>query len=242
MPGVERDSGPIVAFALIDDFIIDCVVQETHALESEITEFPRESGGNVSDNIRPKPVVVTMECIVSDTPLDPVIRFRKDGQVPTDDAYALLKSIRQDRRVVEIVTSLDTYANMGLETLSIPRASGRGDELRFTATFKQVQIVENRRTVRVAVPGAVAPRVFQVVLSKDTPVLNEIATEALHTLTGGKFDEAAARKLKSQLKGLRFDNVGQKVPVDAFHQGTGAAQQEPNVSVPSTEPIQVFGS
>lgn len=160
----------IRGLALIDGFVIDCLLSDNHTFESEITEFPVENGSTISDNIRNKPLVVAMECIVSNTPLEEADQFRADGSVPADDAYAMLKSIRRDRRLVQIATSLDHFDNMGLESLTIPRAAGRGDELRFTATFKQVQIVQNKRETRVAIPAARAS-------TSEYPPVEEIGTQ-----------------------------------------------------------------
>lgn len=143
----------IKGLALIDGFVIDCLLSDNHTFESEVTEFPVENGSTISDNIRKKPMTVVMECIISNTPIDPALQYRSEGSVPADDAYAMLLAIRRDRRLVQIATSLDHYDNMALETLTIPRSSGRGDELRFTATFKQVLIVENKRETR-TIPAA----------------------------------------------------------------------------------------
>lgn len=151
---VERPDGPIQDLAVIDGFVIDCLISDNHTLDSEITEFPVEGGGTISDNIRPKPIVIAMECLVSNTPLEPASRFRGAGSVPVDDFYALLKSIRKDRRLVSISTSLEDWDNMGLEALGIPRAAGRGDELRVHTTWKQVDVVENVRGDRVAIQAA----------------------------------------------------------------------------------------
>jgi hypothetical protein len=234
MSAVEERPGWVPI--LIDGFIIDCLLSEQHTLDSDVPDFPVESGGTISDNIRPKPRIAAMECLITDTPLQPVFKFRKEGSIPTDDAYALLKSIRGDRRTVSIDTSLESLDSMALESLGIPRQAGRGDELRFTAVFKQIEIVVNRRGTRVAIPAAIAPKPYQVVLSKDTPIINEILTEATATFSGGRFDPSAADRLKKDLKGLRFKNTGQSVPSNAF----GSGSQEPNVS-PNFDPGVVPG-
>src|SRR5882757_552872 len=140
--------------AVIDGFVVDCLISDNHTFESEITEFPVESGSTISDNIRNKPLVVMMDCLVSNTPLELAGRFRKTGSNPADDAYALLLSIRADRRLVSISTSLQTYDNMGLQTVSFPRAAGRGDALQFSATFKQVDFKVNKREKRVSTVSA----------------------------------------------------------------------------------------
>lgn len=144
----------------IDDYLIDCSLSEQHSFESDVTEYPVESGGNITDNIRPLPITVEMECIVSNTPLGQLVGVRNmvqsdDGLFspwPAEEAYQLLLTIREQRKPVTIRTSLQTFENMALKSLSIPRASGRGDELRFTASFVQITAVENKRSIRVSVP------------------------------------------------------------------------------------------
>lgn len=164
----SHDDMPVLA--IIDGFVLDCLLSDNHTFESEVTEFPVESGSTVSDNIRPKPLTIAIEAIVSDTPLTFAGNFRPAGSVPSLDAYAKFLGIRRDRRLVSITTSLDTYSNMAMESLTVPRASGRGDEFRFNASFKQVQTVENKRTTRVAIPAAQTPSAdnFTVVNQKGT--------------------------------------------------------------------------
>lgn len=57
-------------FVRIGRFVLDVSLSENHTYESDVTEYPVESGGSVSDNIRPKPIKVSIEGVVSDTPLD----------------------------------------------------------------------------------------------------------------------------------------------------------------------------
>lgn len=152
-------------FVMIDDFLIDVSLTEEHEFDSDVTEYPVESGADISDNIRPRPLRVMMEGVVSATPLPSIVAARptrtnvinEDVQVgvnPAVDAYQLLVAIRDQREPVTIRTSLDTYKNMALESLSIPRDAGTGDALRFRATFRQIRTVENRRSLkRVAVPN-----------------------------------------------------------------------------------------
>jgi len=136
------------------DFLIDCLLSDNHTFDSDVTEFPVESGATISDNIRNKPLVVAMECLISNTPIGELATLRDTISDPSDTAYELMIKIRTDRLPVTIRTSLRTYENMALQSLSIPRASGRGDELKFTATFKQIELVTNKRDKRVAIPGA----------------------------------------------------------------------------------------
>jgi hypothetical protein len=142
--------------ASINGFLLDINVSEEHQLESEVTDHPVERGGDITDNVRPKPIVVTVESLVSDSPLGFVAQSRTPGTLPTDEALALLRRIRQSREPVAIETSLGRYENMVLQSLRIPRNAEVGTHaLQFSAVFKQVEFITNERTtVRVSDPRA----------------------------------------------------------------------------------------
>ena len=170
---------PITAsFVMIDNYLIDVTLSEDHKFESEVTEYPVESGSTVSDNIRPKPIMVTMEGLVSNTPLASMAAVRRtrppaeaallalgsvgaagalraasSGVKTSEEAYQHLLTIYERREPVTIRTSLGTFENMALESLNFPRSSGEPDGLRFTASFKQIVVVKNKR-VKVAIPIA----------------------------------------------------------------------------------------
>lgn len=149
MPGL----GPATEYIIIDDYLIDCSIRETHNYDSDITEYPVESGSNVVDNIRPLPITVEIEGLVSNTPIGRIKSERQVGIKPTDHMYGLFMIIRNDREPVTIRTALATYENMAMKSLTIPKGDHE-DALRFTATFIQVKSVENKRVVRVSVPIA----------------------------------------------------------------------------------------
>ena len=52
-----------------DIIVIDATVSETVNLEADVTDHPVEDGPDINDHIRPKPVMVEIEGIVSETPL-----------------------------------------------------------------------------------------------------------------------------------------------------------------------------
>lgn len=56
-------------FVMIGNFILDLVVSEEHSFENDVTDFPVESGGSFTDNIRPKPMKLTLEGLVTNTPI-----------------------------------------------------------------------------------------------------------------------------------------------------------------------------
>lgn len=170
----------------IKGFIIDATVAESHEFSSEVTEHPVENGADIADNVRAQPLRVVLDCIVSDTPIGVVADARTSDELPSSQAYDLLLDIRDAREPVSIETSLRTFDNMMLESLSIPRSPGNGHALRFTASFVQVTLITNARTtVRTSAPRGqkkrnVGNRPTAVV--EDVQTIKEVTSEALAIL------------------------------------------------------------
>lgn len=145
----------------IDGYPMDLAISETHGFESTVTEHPVERGADMVDHVRARPIEIELECVVSDTPIgaiatDPTRQAEgQDAPLPSEDAYARLQAIRDARQPVTIETSLGTWTSMALVMLSVPRSRETTGGLFFTATFRQVRVVETQRvTVRTAQPNA----------------------------------------------------------------------------------------
>lgn len=144
---------------LIDGFLIDAALSETHRRDSEVTEFPVESGSDLTDHIRQLPVELEIEGIVSNTPIGTVALLRDldggGGVLPVDEAIAHLERIWERRQLVTVQTSLKLYERMAMLKLEIPRDRKTGKALRFTTSFRQIRIITNQRTpIRVDPVGA----------------------------------------------------------------------------------------
>lgn len=163
---------------LIDSWPYDLMVSGELKFASEITDDPVESGGSISDNVRPLPVAFSLEAIVSDSPIGDIANhesrrvddvseavFGSDMvPLPSAEAYERLLEIRKTSKLVTIeipVASRSnkpgklTFDNMALEELSVPMSADTAGGLTFSASWKQVTLIENKRvTVRVAAPAA----------------------------------------------------------------------------------------
>lgn len=131
---------------LIDGFLIDVAIQEVHEYPSEVTSHPVEDGADVTDHIRNRPITVSLQGVVSDTPIGSVANEREADSLPSDDALAKLEQVRAAREPVTITSSLGSFQNMALQTLSVPTNASTGDALRFRAVFTQIELVTNERT------------------------------------------------------------------------------------------------
>lgn len=158
---------------VIGGYVIDAAPVETHTLDSAVTDHPVEDGADVTDHVRVLPNRLTIEGIVSDTPIGVIAAVRKDespfrtestgGVVtaetalrfgkPSEDAFAFLKELRAKREPVRVETDIAVYENMILVGLSIPRSARTGGALHFRASFQEIVLVKTERTsISVAIP------------------------------------------------------------------------------------------
>lgn len=179
----------------IDGYEIDAVPSEDHSFASEVTSHPVEEGADITDHVRAQPITVSLDCVVSDTPVGEMATRRGDVDAdgvpmarPSSVAFERLVAIRDARQPVVVETALHVYRDMVLQSLSVPRAVGNGDALRFRATFVQVKLVKNERTfVQVATPRAakkvnLGHKPAQEVKPEDVPAK---ARERASVLAGG---------------------------------------------------------
>lgn len=69
-----------------------------------------------------------------------------NGSKPSKDAMDILEGIYENNIPLMITTSIKTYTNMIMESLSIPRNSRNANALEFKATFREIRIVESEVT------------------------------------------------------------------------------------------------
>lgn len=149
--------------AIIDSLVLDASIKEEHVSEVEVTDHAVEQGSAITDHARPKPRELTIEGVVSNTPLSNLqvsrattfegVAFTSNTSANAvrgmpgnaETAYTTLLGLRG--KIVDVVTALETYTNMLMLSLKVPRDKDTGDVLKFEAKFKQVTIVKNAVTV-----------------------------------------------------------------------------------------------
>lgn len=153
----------------VGGYPMDLAMAEEHSFPGEATEYPVEQGADISDHIRELPPEITLECIVSDTPSgliagDPTRRDLADNPLteedllasrqglsppvplPSADALAKLREMKALGKPITVETSLGAFASMAFIDLTVPRDKDKNNGLFFTAKFKKVFIVSNKRT------------------------------------------------------------------------------------------------
>lgn len=139
----------------------DAVPSETHTLSNTVTDHPVESGANVSDHSRPEPIMLALDCVISNTPLTTVQQQRaiRLGTVDFTAEHALeimpgraqityeqLEALRRTGALLSVVTTLKVYRNMVIQSLTVPRSAQTSNGLHFTIAFKEIRVVQNRFT------------------------------------------------------------------------------------------------
>lgn len=133
---------------------VDANLSENHAVTVQATKFPVERGTDVSDHKRRMPDEITIEGVVTNTPV--AGQFDNDFPNPTpsspaagfgqrgDDAHTYLDSLADSNDLVQIATQIKTYDNMQLTSLRMPRDVKTGDVFHFTATFQNIITVDTQ--------------------------------------------------------------------------------------------------
>ncbi len=163
--------------ASIGALTLDASVHESHSKRVEITDHQVESGADVNDHARTKPDMVTIEGIVSDTPIsrDRTIQIDAeygtgggDGTVDSDEddgtvtessgfgrpgvsaaAFERLMNYADTHELLTVVTARRVYTSMLVESVEVPGEVTIGDAFRFTCTLKKYVQVATKVTSNV---------------------------------------------------------------------------------------------
>ncbi len=145
----------------INDYPIDCALEESLSYESDITENEIEKGSDVTDHVRPKlPVLSFSDAVVSDTPIGQIAGDQTRtsnlalGVLPSLDAFRRFEAIHAAAQPVVVECSYGRFDEMILASLTTTKNAKNKKSFTFNATFRKIKIVENTRsTVRVAIQG-----------------------------------------------------------------------------------------
>lgn len=143
---------------------MDLALSEEVTFPGEVTKYPVESGADFTDHIRDLPPMITLECIVSDTPVGVVATERNDAAqafeegepvpLPSVEALARLRDMKERRKPVTVETTIGVFDNMACTEIVVTSdkdkslgTDKRPGALFFTAKFEHVVITTNARTV-----------------------------------------------------------------------------------------------
>ncbi len=129
---------------------VDVSMQENHSLQTEIVSHEIEDGSEITDHARNVPRVLTISGLITDTPsglgaLSVVGGLTNEfASVPlSTKAFQTLEQIRDEKTILDVVTSLKIYRSMMIEDVRIPRNAMVGRSLQFTIRLREVRFVSS---------------------------------------------------------------------------------------------------
>jgi hypothetical protein len=148
-PTTVQISGPTAGTLLVQ-----CTTDEQHAIQVDTTDFPVETGDNVTDHKRRKPDTITLTGTITNAPLDmtggteqlqqqgftfTVNRQPNGAASNASTAYDKFNEFADTPDLLTVTTELKEYTGMVLTNLTIPRNVKVGDSFEFTASFKNIR-------------------------------------------------------------------------------------------------------
>ncbi len=138
LPGIGE---PFIVRTKIFDIEMDASLNEDHRFDTIVTRNPVENGSLYTDHVVLLPVILELSCRVSDASLSyftPAISG-KEGR--SSQAYYKLVELQRDKEPFNVITGINTYENMLIESISVPRNAQDGYSLRFNMVLTEIPII-----------------------------------------------------------------------------------------------------
>lgn len=135
---------PTIVLAKIGPIEIDVVRSESHDFAADISSNPIEDGTPFSDHVVLRPVVVTMQGRITDASMI-TLDLRSPGRAI--EAYRALVQLQTSREPFTLVTGINVYENMLIQSISFPRTSNDGQSIRFSAVMQELLVVGDEASI-----------------------------------------------------------------------------------------------
>lgn len=121
-------------------YFFDAILKVEHTTRVRATEHPIQTGANVTDHAYMEPAHVVMDIGMSDA-MDSVVSGQfSSGETKSIGAYKKLLELQKKRETVKLVTRLNSYDNMLIETVHAPDDAKTYYGLRCTVFFREIMI------------------------------------------------------------------------------------------------------
>lgn len=144
----------------VGDLAFDLILSEDHAFESNLSTHPVEDKADITDHIQQMLQGGRLKGLVSNHSIHATTLTRSNARTANSlgagragTAWEICRWIWENREPVTIVTSLDTYPNVGIKQMTTHRDSETGDCLEIEVTFQQMRRVSLKVMKAQAVVG-----------------------------------------------------------------------------------------
>lgn len=133
----------------INNYPIDIVISEEWSREVTLTKYAMETGVTMTDHAHLEPDTLTIEGVISDTPLDAIASFREstDGITPSKQAEISFNATLTARQPIEVLTASRLYKSMIMVGFTNHDDKDTNGGFWFTCKFQQALIIDTDRTI-----------------------------------------------------------------------------------------------
>lgn len=144
-----------------------------HARDAQVTTHPVAKGESTTDNVRPDPDGLVLDCFWGNYAVDPVLFGKRYGTAQfhaAEDAYEKLNDIYRNAFRLSFKMRLWTYENMVIKGMSVAETVEDGNSVKVSITFREIKIAVSKTIPRVkASPTKVGPKQAAGVKPKTAP-------------------------------------------------------------------------
>lgn len=126
----------------IGGLFFDAIISVSTEHTATITSHPVQLGANISDHMYLEPISITMEIAMSDAMDSMVYGQWKGGYTKSVSAYRMLCDLQARRIPITVLTRLNQYPDMVIESISVNDDYKSLYGLRATVSLKQVFVAE----------------------------------------------------------------------------------------------------
>lgn len=133
-------------------FVFDAMVEKEIKFENDITKHPVERGSDITDNVVNQNTALKVKGYITNSPIEGLLdslaqnREVEDVGNRVQQAYDLLKELRNSKRPFTIITELDTFRNCVINSLYFPEESGSSniDVLEVRMEVEEIRTVSSQ--------------------------------------------------------------------------------------------------
>ena len=127
----------------VDGIEFDALMSSTEAYDATVPEYSVETGFAVSDTIILSPETLDMTLLVSNRPVTWAKRFGNSGD-RVAEVVKRLKSLYFQKKLITVTTSSETYTDMAILSLSIPKTNAMMEAMEIPIKFKKVRVTATK--------------------------------------------------------------------------------------------------
>nr|WP_325294992.1 hypothetical protein [uncultured Oscillibacter sp.] len=127
----------------VDGIEFDALMSSTEAFDATVPEYSVETGFAVSDTIILAPETLDMTLLVSNRPVTWAKRFGNAGD-RVAQVVKRLKELYFKKKLITVTTSSDTYTDMAITSLSIPKTNAMMEAIEIPIKFKKVRVTATK--------------------------------------------------------------------------------------------------